>query len=312
MIKTQCDVIGLGQCSLDILGKIEQYPSLDQKVELSSLVMQGGGPVATALVTLARLGVETGFIGAVGDDEHGKQIRQGLIDEGVNCVDLHQADGESSQLAFIAIDENGHRNIFWHRGSAEPIIPENLDEILAAGVKVVHLDGLHLKPALALAKAARSAGIETVLDAGTFRRGIERLLPMIDHIVVSENFAHQITGRDDPLVALDFLSGYAGKAVVVTCGHAGGFFKNVNEEDGRYPAFDVDAVDTTGCGDVFHGGYIYGVLQNWPIGKRVRFAAACAALKTRSIGGRTAIPDIQEVEKFLSDNGKPDFIDVSS
>ena len=293
-------VLGLGQCSLDILGQVDNYPALDEKAELNSLLVQGGGPVATALVTLSRLGVPVAIVGAVGDDDFGRQIREGLFQENVDCTYLTQSPQSSSQVAFVTVDAQGHRNIFWHRGTVHPVIPERLASLLAASVRVLHLDGLHLDPAIAAAKLARRQAVTTVLDVGTLRSGIEDLLPFIDHLVVSEKFAHQFIGRDDPEAAIRGLLGYGAVAVTVTMGRSGSLSLGKGAPPIHQPAFVVETIDTTGCGDVFHGGYIYGLLQNWSLERTVRFAAACAALKARALGGRTAIPTLQEVESFLS------------
>ena len=135
------------------------------------------------------------------------------------------------------------------------------------------------------------------------RPGLERLLPLIDHLVVSENFARQICGGHDPDSALRILAGHGATGVTITCGASGSVSIDTNGTLFHQPAFVVNVVDTTGCGDVFHGGYIYGLLQGWDIRRTVRFAAACAALKTRALGGRTAIPDLPEVETFLRTHG---------
>lgn len=297
-------VIGLGQCSLDILGQLDQYPELDQKAELKSLLVQGGGPVATALVTLARLDVAVSFIGAVGDDEFGEKIKAGLLEEDVDCAHLAVVPQTGSQVAFISVDANGHRNIFWHRGSAMPSLPQGFRALLRGGVRVLHLDGLHPEAALAAAQLARECHVTTVLDAGSLRPGMERLLPLIDHLVVAEKFADQYLGRDDPEAALGRMLRCGCEAVTVTLGARGSLTLSQRGERIRQPAFEVAAVDTTGCGDVFHGGYIYGLLHDWPLRRVVRFASACAALKSRALGGRTAIPRLPQVEALLANNSQ--------
>ncbi len=295
-------VVGFGQCSLDILGQVGVYPELDQKSELNSLLVQGGGPVATALVTLARLGVQVAIVGAVGDDEFGRQIRAGLLLENVDCSHLAKISGATSQVAFIAVDDDGHRNIFWHRGTAQHVAPQELRALFSDSVRILHLDGLHLEPAIAAAELARSQKVVTVLDAGTLRPEMEKLLPLVDHLVVSENFARQLINRDEPEAALQRLAEYGAEAVTITLGCSGSLSMNSEGQIYRQPAFPVDAVDTTGCGDVFHGGYLYGLLQAWPLPQTVRFASACAALKTRALGGRTAIPTLSEIEDFLQEH----------
>ena len=292
-------VVGLGQCCLDILGQSDCYPELDQKAELSSLLVQGGGPVATALVTLARLNVSVAMVGAVGDDEFGRQIREGLEDERVDCSFLAQSSNTSSQVAFISVDAEGHRNIFWHRGSACPSVPELFHALLSKSVRILHLDGLHLETAIVAAKVARSLNVVTVLDAGTLRPGMEHLLPLIDHLVVSEKFARQSCRHNNLEEALKQLAGSGAEAVTITLGKSGCLSMSAEGQIFSQSAFTVDVTDTTGCGDVFHGGYIYGLLQGWSLSQTVRFAAACAALKTRALGGRTAIPLLHEVEGFL-------------
>jgi ribokinase len=300
-VKMTPQVVGVGQCSLDILGQVDRYPELDQKVELSSLLIQGGGPVATALVTLARLGVPVAMAGATGDDEFGRQIRCGLEKENVDCTRLIHAPGSASQIAFIAVDDAGHRNIFWHRGDVSPTIPDSLADLLPDGARILHLDGLHLDVAVAAAELARTRDVTTVLDAGTLRPGMTSLLPLIDHLVVSARFARQILPGEDA-AALSHLAGYGARAVTITGGKSGSLSMGADGRIFHQPAFTVDVVDTTGCGDVFHGGYIYGLLQEWSLPEIVRFAAACAALKTRAMGGRTAIPRLLEVQDFLQNH----------
>lgn len=296
-------IVGLGQCSWDILGRIEQFPVVDTKTELLEVVEQGGGPVATALVTLSRLGCRATMLGVIGNDPYGKKIRQGLEDESVDCS-LLQNDGRGeSQWAFIAIEaDTGNRNIFWTRGEKRPFSlgPEEKSTISRADF--LHLDGLDDVACFEAATLARQKGIPTMLDGGTCREGTMRLLPLIDHLVVSERFAHQICGDKKPAATLKQLSSFGASSVTVTCGAGGSWTWESNEASFFQPAFPVKAIDTTGCGDVFHGGYLFGLLQQWPLKKTLRFAAACAALKTRAMGGRTAIPTIDEVECFLKEH----------
>lgn len=293
-------VVGLGQCAYDILGRLGAYPAVDAKAELGEILFQGGGPAATALVALARLGIATAFAGRVGDDDFGARIRSGLLAEGVDCGNLLTDYGRTSQFAFIVVEEgSGRRNIFWNRGSAHPLSPSEIDSNLIRGCRVLHLDGLQQEASFAAARIAREAGVTTVLDGGTFRDKTADLLPFIDHLVVSEKFALKAAGGEDPRRALEKLLNHGAKAVTVTVGERGSYTLSCDGEEFHQSAFPVDAVDTTGCGDVFHGGYIYGLLQGWELRRTVRFAAACAALKTRALGGRTAIPTLAEVEGFL-------------
>lgn len=300
-------VVGLGQCSLDVLGRIDAYPPVDQKAEIGQLLAQGGGPVATALVTLTRLGVPTAFCGRIGADAYGRQIRAGLRAEGVDCRRLLVDEKGTSQFAFIAVEAgSAHRNVFWTRGSARPLDALEIDENLIRSARLLHLDGLASEAACAAARVARQVGVPTVLDGGTFRVGSADLLPLIDHLVVSERFAREATCCAEPQAALEPLLAHGAQDVTVTCGVRGSWTLSRGGELFHQPAFPVNAVDTTGCGDVFHGGFIFALLQGWPPKRVVAFAAACAALKTRALGGRTAIPSLPEVLTLLGDaDGEP-------
>lgn len=255
--------------------------------------------MATALVTLARLGVTTRVAGRIGDDDFGRRIRRGLEGEGVDCRWLATDQGGTSQFAFIAVDAAARRTIFWNRGSARPLAAFELPADLLVDACLLHLDGLQREAALAAAHRARAAGIPTVLDGGTWRDGTAELLPFIDHLVVSERFARHLAPVGPPQAALPTLLGWGARAATVTCGALGSWSAAPDQPAFHQPAFPVAAVDTTGCGDVFHGGYLFGLLQGWGLPEIVRFAAACAALKARALGGRSAIPGRAEVEALL-------------
>jgi len=291
--------VGLGQCSWDLIGRLAAYPPCDSKAELTDWLEQGGGPVATALVTLARLGVDSAFLGCVGSDPAGAKIRASLEAEGVDCRGLQVDPAGTSQQAFIAVEgSTGLRTIFWHRGGRRPYRWDESARTCSAETRVLLLDGTEPEAALEAARWARRQGVTTVLDGGSLRPGVQELLPLIDHPVVSERFAAELV-PGPPQAALPRLLEWGAVAATVTCGAAGSFSLPAGGELVHQPAFAVAAVDTTGCGDVFHGGYLYGLLQGWPLPRLLRFAAACAALKAGAPGGRSGIPDLARVEQLL-------------
>lgn len=299
-------VVGVGQCSLDLLGLIEAFPEVDTKTELASPLLQGGGPVATAMVTLARLGVATAVAGRIGGDIFAATIRAGLEAEGVDTRSLLVDPDGSSQFACITVQPGrGERNIFWTRGSAAPLSATEIPTDDIARARLLHLDGLQLEASLAAAQLARQQGVTTVLDGGTLRPGMERLLPLIDHLVVSEGFARRFAPQAPLPAAIEGLLTLGAKAAVVTLGRRGCLGRSLDGPLWHQPAFPAPVLDTTGCGDVFHGGYLFGLLQGWELAERLRFASACAALKTRALGGRTAIPRLSEVMAWLAANPQP-------
>ena len=293
------DVVGLGQCSIDYLGVVEKYPDINNKEEVSDFTVQGGGPVATALVTLSRLGVTTTFIGKISDDYFGCLIEDGLICESVNTDHVVVENGKRSQFAFIVIDkETGMRTVLWSRATVTPLSVDEINRKVICDAKVLHLDGLMIESSLAAAKFARDAGVTVVVDAGSMREGLLELVELADYFVASSDFARQYYHDDNPKAAAMELLKHGVKTVIVTMGKKGSICVSPDSYF-HQPAFNIKAIDTTGCGDVYHGAFIFGLLQDWDLKKIVRFASATAALKCREVGGRNAIPDLEEVEKYL-------------
>ena len=288
-------VTGIGQCSLDYLALIDSYPEVDTKKEMLEWEEQGGGPVATALVTLSRLGVKCRFHGVIGDDDAGTKIRQSLTDEHLDASGLVKRDNASSQVAFIAVEKNsGKRTIFWKRPSGEALRPDELKDNFLEGCSFLLLDGLMKDVSAYAVKKAKSLKVPAMLDAGRLREGMLEVATACDYVVASEEFAREVGWNDNAEEFLKILEKLKLKTVTITLG-ARGSFTFMDNKYFNVPAFKVDVVDTTGAGDVFHGAYIYGLLQKWSLTDTVKFASAVAALKCRKMGGRAGIPSMDEV-----------------
>jgi len=296
------DVVGLGQCCIDYLGVVEHYPHVNEKEEVNNLTVQGGGPVATAMVTLSRLGASTAFIGKISDDFFGGLIKDGLTNEFVNIDHIIVEKDKRSQFAFIVIEkETGKRTVLWSRATVTPLRSEEIQRGVINTAKVLLLDGLMKEGSLVAAEFAKNAGVTVVVDAGSMREGALALVNLSDYFIASEDFARQFSHDSDPKASAMKLLKLGAKTVIVTLGEKGSIC--VSPESSFYqPAFKVKAVDTTGCGDVFHGAFIFGLLQKRDLHETIRFASAAAALKCREIGGRTAIPYLREVEGFLEED----------
>ncbi len=293
------EVVGIGHCTVDTLGKVGRYPEADSKVELSEFSMQGGGPVATALVALAALGVEVTFIGKVSNDDFGIFIRQGLRDAGVDTSAMIIEEGLVSPYSFIAIEnDSAKRTVFWTRGNVNGLQAGELDFSILDHAKVLHVDGIQMEAQVEAAKYAQAAGVHVVYDAGSPREGMDELIPLTNTLIASERFVAEM-GTGALAESLKLLSAKGPDTVVITIGEDG----SVGMEDGEtyiVPPIPVKAVDTTGAGDVYHGAYIYGHLQGWKLRERMRFAGAAAGLKCRSIGGRAGIPSLEEIQQALT------------
>ncbi len=291
------DVIGLGVATVDFIGVLADEPTLGIKQPLSNWIEAGGGPVATALVTLARLGMQVCMAGAVGDDAYGQRILADLHQEGVATDAMHIRSG-SSHVAFALVEPgHGRRTIWWHN---DPQVLEAipLDPALIASTRALHLDTHLPEAALQAAQIMHAAGGLVMIDAERVKASTLALLPHCDIMIVSERFGRDVGDTADLALAADRLQKQYGGIAVVTAGERGNWC--VGPDDAFHtPAFAVDPVDTTGAGDVFHGAFLYGVLQGWTLQHTARFASATAALKCRTWGGRAGIPTLEEIYALL-------------
>jgi ribokinase len=294
-------VVGIGQCAWDFLMDVERLPEPDEKQEARAFTEDGGGPVATALVALARLGVECRFHGVVGADEYGRRIVDGLGVEGVDASGVRVREGGRSQVAFIAVERAhaGRRTIFWERPTGRALMPEELPGGYLERARVLHLDGLMPEVSIHAAREAREAGVAVVVDAGRMREGMDTLCMIADHVVCSARFARDAGLSVEAEDAAKHAAMITRGALTVTLGTGGSRTFMPGGESFHEPAFSVDAVDTTGAGDAFHGGYIYGLLREWPVRRAVRFGAAVAAMSCRAMGGRAGLPDLAGATAFI-------------
>ena len=300
----QFDVIGVGHVALDNLGIVEFYPQLDQRIRLKDFLRQGGGEVATALVTLARLGAKVSFIGKVGDDEAGEFLLKEFLQEGVDISYLVKEKGKISLTAFCVIDQkSGKRTIFWYKN----LTPLRLDEIdpdfLCLG-KILHLDAHEPETAYDAARYFRehTEGRRIVLDIDDWDEPRKKLVALTDVLIGSETFARNFH-PNNPNIALEEVAALGPQIIIFTQGEKGCMGK-VGKEIFQIPGYQVDVIDTTGCGDVFHGAFVFGLLKEWDILYTARFANAVAALKCTQLGGRTGIPNLSQTQEFMEKNKK--------
>ena len=288
------DVVGLGQNTVDHLCVVDRFPAPDTKQRLRARAVEPGGQIATALVALRRWGARAAYLGTFGDDEAGVLSRTSLESEGVDVSHAPIRSGEPNQLSVILVDgRTGERTVLWHRPPGLALTPDEVPRAVIAGARVLHLDGADGETAVAAAATARAAGVPTVADIDMAGPELERLLRLVDVLIVSWEFARSLTGAARPEAALERLTGYGGAVVGVTLGSAGALIA----AGGRPFAVDghaVAAVDTTGAGDLFHAGFIWAMLAGLELETAVRLANAAAALQCTRLGGRHAIPALAE------------------
>ncbi len=299
------EVIGFGTNAVDYLISVPEYPSFNSKIELSEFKRFAGGEIASTMCGLKRLGMNTAYAGRFGDDQEGDFGLQTLRDEGVDVTFAEQVKGAKTQIAFIIIDErNGERTIIWKRDPALAFSEDEVARDLPDSCSVIHFTPHDTMACIKLARLAKDAGTIVSIDVDRILEGVEKLLPFVDILICSSDFTKNFTGISDPAASLKELHQTFNSAVTgTTLGDAGSLLY-CNGEFIETPGFDVPGgcKDTTGAGDAFRTGFLYGLLREMSVEESCRAANAVAALKCRAVGARTALPSVGELQGFLSGN----------
>jgi sulfofructose kinase len=297
------DAVGFGLNAVDHLIVVPQYPVFDTKVRFLEHKQSAGGQTATAMVSLRRLGLKTAYAGRFGSDSEGHFGLQSLVDEGVNCDFAQMIEDARNQIAFITIDaRSGERTIVWDRDERLAYKPEEAPLKFGSLGRVLHLDAHDPLACVRVAKAAKESGTIVSADIDNVYEGLPELLPLIDILIGSKEFPHRVTGITDERAALVELHERFGCAVVgMTIGAAGAVVYCEGDfiESRGYRA-PGGCRDTTGAGDAFHGGFLYGFLTGADVETSLKFGNAVAAMKCSALGARTALPARTQLEEFLN------------
>jgi sugar/nucleoside kinase (ribokinase family) len=300
--KREFDAVGFGLNAVDHLIVVPEYPAFDTKVRFTEYEKSAGGQTASAMVALQRLGLKTAYAGRFGSDEDGRFGLRAIEYEGVNLDFTEMIDGSDNQVAFIMIDSrSGERTILWDRDERLSYRPDEAPLDLAGRGRILHLDA-HDPPACAvMARAARDAGVIVTADIDNIYEGLPDLLPLIDVLITSAEFPHRLTGISDERASLVEVKARYGCAITGITQGARGALVYCNGEFIESPACEVPGGcrDTTGAGDAFHGGFIYGMLSGEDLETCMKLGNAVAALKCRSLGARAALPTRDELREFL-------------
>jgi len=260
--------------------------------------------VASALVTCAKLGLRTKYIGTVGDDERGRIQLASLRESGINLDDVEVRENCPNQTAYIIIDQStGERTVLWKRDDCLRLTAESVTEEKIVSARLLHIDAHDTGAVTRAAEIARRNGIPVTLDVDTIYHGFERVLPHVDYLITSSDFPTQWTSERDPFRALELIQEeYKMRVAAMTLGSYGALARFEN----RFiysPAFVVNCVDTTGAGDVFHGAFCYAVIENMPLPAALEFSNAMAALNCMALGARGGI-STQAVARNLIERGE--------
>ena len=296
------DVVGFGTNAVDFLIQVPAYPEFNSKVKLDSYTQAAGGEVATTMAGLQRLGLKTSYIGRFGDDSAGDIGFDSLKSEGVDLRFAERVPDCRTQIAFIVIDvRNGERTVIWDRDAKLAYAAEDAPVSALDDAKVLHLTPHDTEACIRLARSAREKGVIVSTDIDKRFEGIEELLPMVDVLLASTDFLPSITGLTVHKESLQALKDKFGCSITgVTLGDSGSLILGP-EGFIETPAFAVPGGcrDTTGAGDSFRVGFLYGLVTAVSIEEACRMANGVAALKCRAVGARTSLPNAEELNLFL-------------
>ena len=302
-------VVGLGLATLDVLIRLKDMPTWQERNQASGFRFDGGGLVGTAMVAAARLGARAGFIGTAGSDESAELKLRSFVESGVDLSRLVRRDGPEDQVMLVYVHQETGERVFAgvRSGPRQPIHPEELDKAYITSADYLHVDGLlHQEATLQAVRWMQEAGKTVVMDGsrtnGPIRQEHQDLVPYVDVLITGEGFARALTGIDDIWQAGQAVLDFGPRIFIETVGERGSY-TITQDEQFHLPAFEVDVVDTTGAGDVFHGAYIVAMMHGWTPRQCALFSTAVSAIKCTKLGGRAGIPTFEQTMAFLRSAG---------
>jgi sulfofructose kinase len=296
------DILGFGVAAVDELLYVNEYPAADSKVRVAHRLRQCGGLTGTALVAAARLGAKCAYVGMLGDDDLSREVMAGFAREGIDVSHRAKVPDARPAHSTIVVDETHRtRTIFASLGGPAGAVPDWPPADLIRAARVLLVDHHGVEGTLRAVKIAEETGVNVVADFERNPGGeFDKVLRRVDHLVISERFARTLTGAKNAPQAAASLWNDGRKAVVITSGDKGCCYLGKGyDEPIVQPTFPVEVVDTTGCGDVFHGAYAAALARNLPLADCVQYASAAAALKARVRGGQAGCPSRSDVECLL-------------
>jgi sulfofructose kinase len=300
MTKTsKVDLVGVGLNATDTVIPLPHFPAAGSKVEFGASKVLPGGQTASTVVACQLWGLATRYIGKIGDDPAAILHRNEFARAGVEAH-LLTVPHCASQQSFILVDHDGERTVLHRHDDALSLHPADLNRDWIVNARALHLDGWDTAAATLAATWAREANIPVIADLDELYPGIDDLLTNIDYAIVSRDFPTRLTGEPDLETALRRMhKSFGSTLTAATLGHEG-----VLAWDGKTlthtPAYRVPVADTTGAGDIFHAGFIYSLLQGWPLDRQLDFACAAAALNCTAIGARGGIKTVADIEALIA------------
>jgi sulfofructose kinase len=296
---SKVDLVGVGLNATDTVIPLSIYPARGSKVEYPTSTVLPGGQVATTVVACQHWGLRTRYVGKLGDDLAATLHREAFSHAGVETRIVTVPGGASAQ-SLILVDAQGERTVLIRRDERLTLLTADLDREWITNARALHVDGYDTAAAILASTWARAAGIPVIADLDELYPNVEALIDNVDYLIVSRDFPSRLMAEPDLEKALRKMQRrYNCRLAAATLGQEG-----VLAFDGQRllhtPAYRVPVVDTTGAGDIFHAGFIYALLQDWPLDRQLEFACAAAALNCTAVGARGGIHTLEDIADLIT------------
>jgi sulfofructose kinase len=299
MNSSKVDLVGVGLNATDTVIPLASYPTRGSKIEFSAADLMPGGQVASTVVACQNWGMRTRYVGSLGDDSAAALHRKAFDDAGVE-TQIITTSGCASRQSLVLVDGGGERTVLWRKDVRLDLRPTDLKREWIVNARALHVDGYDTAVATMAAGWARAAGIPVIADLDELYPGVEGLLENIDYLIVSRDFPCRLMDEPNLEKALQQMQRrYGALLSAATLGEEGVLAWN-GKQFHHTQAYRVPVVDTTGAGDIFHAGFIYGLFQEWPLERQLDFACAAAALNCMSVGARGGIQTVETIEALMT------------
>jgi sulfofructose kinase len=293
------DLVGVGLNATDTLIKLVTYPARGSKVEYRNASVMPGGQAATTVFACQTWGLRTRYVGKLGEDDAARLHREAFARAGVEAQ-LTTVPGAASPQSLILVDEGGERTVLCRRDERLLLQPEDLRREWIVNARALHVDGYETAAATTAAQWARAVGIPVIADLDEHYAGVEDLIENVDYLIVSRDFPCRLMADPDLESALRRMQLRFGCTLSAATLGEGGVLAWDGSQFHHRPAYRVPVVDTTGAGDIFHAGFIYGLLQGWHLERQLDFACAAAAMNCRASGARGGIQSVEAIEALMA------------
>jgi sugar/nucleoside kinase (ribokinase family) len=295
------DIVGVGLNATDTVIRLPHFPAFNSKVEFRVSQVLPGGQVATAVTACANWGLTARYVGKIGDDSSGALQQEEMRKSGVEAHWV-VVPGCQSQSSFILVDgQTGERTVLWKRDSRLELLPSELEREWVVRGRLLHVDGHDCAGAAQAARWARAENIPVTADLDNLYPGVEALLENVDYAIVSREFPARVTGLTDLLTSLPALASRFGCRLAAATLGVDGVLAWDRERFHYSPAFEIDPLDTTGAGDIFHAAFAYSLLRGDDLRRSLEFCCAAAGLSCLGLGARGGIASLAAIQSLVRD-----------